>query len=277
MKFILDGQYMLLALFYNKPAPNGPKGLARLNESRSQRKAIEKFWEMMRKILKEGCHDYSHSNENTRKWLAALSLHLTPEYAEAVRQEESSFTLLTETEPSRSRFAYSEVCSPNKSKCIVEVVTTSNKIKTRGTASEELESATENGDTTEILAVKRRPVAKHDLEIFCLIFPESAEERCRTVSWDEFVQAMKHAGCVAINCGGSAVRFELQDTSDEATSESKSIIFHRPHPVPKIDPIMLRSEIGRRLTRRFGWTREHFVLAGVDETAEKPVPTADDK
>lgn len=275
-KLTIDGQDMLLASFYNKPAPNGPKSMARLNESRSQRQAIEKFWGMMRELLKQCCHDCTYSNEQTRKLLSAVSVHLTPEYAEAVRRDEKSFTLITETEPERSRFVHSEVCNPNNSRCTVEVVTTSNKIKTRGTASQGLESAIENGDTTGSLALKRRPVAKHELEIFRLIFPESAEERCRTVSWDEFVHAMKHAGCVAINCGGSAVRFELQDTSDEATSESKSIIFHRPHPVPKIDPIMLRSEIGRRLTRRFGWTREHFVLAGVDETAEKPVPTADD-
>lgn len=37
------------------------------------------------------------------------------------------------------------------------------------------------------------------------------------------------------------------------------IIFHKPHPIPKIGSIILHS-MGRRMAKWFGWHRELFVL-----------------
>lgn len=54
----------------------------------------------------------------------------------------------------------------------------------------------------------------------------------------------------ARNVGGSAVAFEHPS--------KKKIIFHRPHPVAKIDSVMLQS-MGKRLEKHFGWSRETFV------------------
>ncbi|KID76335.1 uncharacterized protein G6M90_00g075930 [Metarhizium brunneum] len=171
------------------------------------------------------------------------------------------------TKPEPSPFVHFGSSSSNSCKPVIEVATASDKIKTRSTERAGSEPATEDNSTTEKPIVKKRAVPKHYLEIFHLMFPMSSEERCRTIKWDEFVHSMNHAGFIVSSCGGSAVRFELHGSpDDQGTTISKTIIFHRPHPVPKVDPIMLRSEIGRRLTRRFGWTREHFVLAGVDQT-----------
>ena len=44
---------------------------------------------------------------------------------------------------------------------------------------------------------------------------------------------------------------------DEKNGKS-SIIFHRPHPDPTIDPIMLRT-MGKRVRKWFGWEVESFV------------------
>ena len=64
--------------------------------------------------------------------------------------------------------------------------------------------------------------------------------------------AMKDIGFQVQNGAGSAVTFELP-------SKGK-IAFHRPHPVAKIDPIMLKV-FGKSLTRWFGWSWGSFVLA----------------
>ena len=37
------------------------------------------------------------------------------------------------------------------------------------------------------------------------------------------------------------------------------IVFHKPHPIAKIDPIMLRS-MGKRMAKWFGWGREVLGL-----------------
>jgi hypothetical protein len=58
--------------------------------------------------------------------------------------------------------------------------------------------------------------------------------------------------------GGSAVIFENKGSIKEQGTRGK-IVFHKPHPVPKIDPIMLHAW-GKRMTKWFGWHREFFVL-----------------
>ncbi|KAG8418209.1 hypothetical protein J3458_005637 [Metarhizium acridum] len=241
--------------------------MARLQESRYQRHSIELFWESMRKGVRCGFEERSLRYETTRRTIAALSVHLTAEYKEAIQREEASFAEIAGIKPEPSPFVHFGCSSSGNYNPVLELAAHSDKIKTRGTERVGSESAIEDNGTTEKPTVKKRAVPKQQLEIFHLIFPVSSEERCRTIKWDEFVHSMNHAGCVVSSGGGSAVRFELHSTADDqGTTTSKTIIFHRPHPVPKIDPIMLRSEIGRRLTRRFGWTREHFVLAGEDQT-----------
>lgn len=276
LQIIKEAGKLLLRDFYNRPAPSGPKNMTRLQESRHQRHSIELFWETMCKELISSCEQHSGQNETFRKTLPAVSVHLTAEYAEAIRKEEASFTETAGTKPEPSPFVHFGSSCPSNCNSVLELAANPDKIKTRGTERAGSESATENNSTTEKPIAKKRAVPKQYFEIFHLMFPISSEERCRTIKWDEFVHSMNHAGCVVSSCGGSAVRFELHDTAqDQGTTISKTVIFHRPHPVPKIDPIMLRSEIGRRLTRRFGWTREHFVLAGgVDQTPGGTTKTA---
>lgn len=83
------------------------------------------------------------------------------------------------------------------------------------------------------------------------MFPEK-DDAAKDLLWDRFVQAMVDAGFTGRNNGGSPVSFKRRDGGG-------GIAFHRPHPIPKIDPIMLRT-MGKLMAKWFGWRRELFVL-----------------
>lgn len=138
-----------------------------------------------------------------RKTLPAVSVHLTAEYAEAIRKEEASFTETVGTKPEPSPFVHFGSSCPSNCNSVIKLAANPDKIKTRGTERAGSESATENNSTTEKPIAKRRAVPKQYFEIFHLMFPISSEERCRTIKWEEFVHSMNHAGCVVSSCGGS--------------------------------------------------------------------------
>jgi hypothetical protein len=72
-----------------------------------------------------------------------------------------------------------------------------------------------------------------------------------TIRWQEFVQAMKGAGFAAQEASGSAVTFRDRD--------DRRICFHRPHPEPVLDHIMLYG-MAKRMAKWFGFSAERFVL-----------------
>ena len=84
----------------------------------------------------------------------------------------------------------------------------------------------------------------------------------KAIDWDTFVLAMSDAGFLARHTGGSAVVFEKHAADDDDGAESGRggrIVFHKPHPVAKIDPVMFRC-MGRRMQKWFGWSREIFAV-----------------
>ncbi|CAO2649991.1 Nn.00g012830.m01.CDS01 [Neocucurbitaria sp. VM-36] len=95
---------------------------------------------------------------------------------------------------------------------------------------------------------------KRSYATFRYMYPIASEERQKHVEWETFVVSMADAGFTARNGGGSIVTFEDENGGGK-------IIFHRPHPEPTIDPVMLQS-MGRRMNKWFDWTRETFALAG---------------
>lgn len=98
------------------------------------------------------------------------------------------------------------------------------------------------------------PLNKRSMKTFSCVFPLSHEERGRTIPWDTFVSSMEDAGFKAHSGGGPIVIFENMEGGGK-------INFHRPHPDPTLDPLMLQT-IGRRMHKWFGWTRDIFELAG---------------
>lgn len=71
-----------------------------------------------------------------------------------------------------------------------------------------------------------------------------------SVRWVNLVRTLVDAGFVAKKGAGSAVRF----SSDEGC-----IDFHRPHPDPTVESIMLHA-MRRRLRKWFGWDLGRFAL-----------------
>lgn len=127
------------------------------------------------------------------------------------------------------------------------------KEKSRPQPLDEVEADEDVEGRREEAAVIRKIVDKRSFQILTNMYPESIDEGRKVSAWDDLVRAMSDAGFSAQNGGGSAVLFK-----GAVDSEGK-IIFHRPHPDGKIDPIMLRS-MGKRMKKWFGWGREHFEL-----------------
>lgn len=103
------------------------------------------------------------------------------------------------------------------------------------------------------LAVKQEsiPVTKASLDVFRQMY--RADSECLagvSFRWSSFVQAMNDASFTAQEASGSAVTFK---------KSGGSISFHRPHPDPVLDHIMLYG-MAKRLTKWFGFNSELFVL-----------------
>ncbi|KAK3708895.1 hypothetical protein LTR37_011225 [Vermiconidia calcicola] len=119
------------------------------------------------------------------------------------------------------------------------------------TPSESSATSAPTAPNPNVAPVDRLTVSAKSIGIFHQMFSTYTSIKACT-RWEDFVAAMVDAGCSATHNGGSAVTFE-----DERYGKG-SIVVHRPQPTPSLDPIMLRS-IGKRLTRRLGWTEDTFA------------------
>jgi hypothetical protein len=126
------------------------------------------------------------------------------------------------------------------------------KTETRGEA-----QIVQIAETNEHFATNALPkqilVLKRALAVFRSMFPDTLKEQSGEVEWETFVLSMGDAGFDSRNSGGSIVIFEEK-------SGLGRINFHRPHLSPKIDPIILQG-MGRRMNKRFNWSRETFAVA----------------
>jgi hypothetical protein len=95
-------------------------------------------------------------------------------------------------------------------------------------------------------------VKPESMWILCRMFPARLEEYvAKPLDWRRFVDAMRDAGFETGHLGGSAVMF--------AQEGKGKIVFHKPHPVAKVDQVMLQ-RWGRRMAKWFSWQRESFVV-----------------
>ncbi|PVH73887.1 hypothetical protein DL98DRAFT_594576 [Cadophora sp. DSE1049] len=114
---------------------------------------------------------------------------------------------------------------------------------------------------TETEPLIQAAVSKKALAVFKVMFPnDNLKDRSKSVDWDAFVNAMgeEEVGFVARHsAGGAAYTFEPCETSKWA-GQGK-IVFHKPHPAPVLDSIMM-SINGKRMKKWFGWSEESFSL-----------------
>jgi hypothetical protein len=100
------------------------------------------------------------------------------------------------------------------------------------------------------------PVKQESLSVFNKMFSSGGSTSIR---WIQLVQALTDAGMTATQVPGSGVKF---------ANDRDSIVFHKPHPEPVVDGVMLRCQIGRRLQKWFSWDKDTFVLR-VKDAEEK--------
>ncbi|KAG9858920.1 hypothetical protein KCU98_g361, partial [Aureobasidium melanogenum] len=244
-----------------KPAV-GCRNKAWLDFRTTEREALASFWTQAREALRTELSNTRMRQEEIDHALSLLSFSTSKEYAEMVEVERSdvleaiaaaaeskkatSTALLSdafwETGPDVSRLAIDQRAPKPKTRPIQP---TNKPIDDTTSLKPSIDKDTEVPNPLQIPATPRA------LDIIRKMFPSSAEETsAKDTDWDLFVHAMNDLNFSARNVGGSAVAFEHLS--------NKKIIFHRPHPVAKIDSIMLQS-MGKRLRKHFDWSREVFV------------------
>ena len=257
---IIDMGSALLEDFYTKKGTDGPKDMNWLRRSQASRAALEKFWASMRATIRNELDGCPFSLAERESLLHIVSANLSSEYIDAVQREKEMVLINVEKIEENLFSIRFEDEAKSGLKAGLATTLPRQKIKTRGEkpADEpDIETEAPSREPEPDRAVRASiSVTKRAAEVFTLMFPYKEEEVAfRSVNWDSFVHAMTDVGFTTRCNGGSAVLFE---SSNQAESGGK-IVFHKPHPIAKIDPIMLRS-IGKRMARWFGWSREILGL-----------------
>jgi hypothetical protein len=248
----------LLKDFYNEPMPSGQKNATWLKRSKAIYAALEAFWTGLRERSREVFKNSDFSAEELRSILEVLSANRSPEYIDAVQAEHQQVLdnierdLATAAIPLQKEWGSTATTEPT-------APVSKPKIKTRPAEQPELMEIENGVDDATLSSPLQIPLRKRAYDVFTLMFPSTAGEASKGVDWNIFVHTMSDVGFTARNGGGSAVVFEAVSSMEGGGEGGGKIVFHKPHPVAKIDPVMLHS-MGKRMTKWFGWQRETFVL-----------------
>nr|RBQ87940.1 hypothetical protein FVER53263_13551 [Fusarium verticillioides] len=247
----------LIRDFYHVKPPTGPKNAAWISQSRALRAAMERFWTSIRGVMREHIrqNDPVFTADEVNSLLGVISAHLSEQYIQDEQRAEAEILATIQTpelQPITSTF--SDVSQPGPA--LTATVQGREKVKTRGDQGSSASDATEPraedaGEVTEDTVIV---LPEDSLGVIHLMFP-SKDDTAKEITWNRFVNTMNKAGFTARNNTGSAVAFK------QVSGEGGRIVFHKPHPSEKIDPILLRI-MGKRMAKWFGWKRELFALEG---------------
>lgn len=257
----------LLKVFQQSKLPQGLKGQAWVNQQKEFRSSLSAFWDSIRELKKD---DYSRtelSAEEAEELLKAISADLCPEHQKAVKDEEDavyeSMKKPREMLTAATTVFIGEGGNPQTRKCdLGHVKNKKDKKKTRPDAPADVRAEEPPCDLSKLSLEGEAPsepivVPRKVFEEFvCKLFPAEKNEGKQGVDWQTFVRGMTAVGCSVTNSGGggSEVLFSRETFG--------KITFHKPHPEPRVDTIKLHAW-AQRLQRRFGWSRERFVVASV--------------
>ncbi|OAR01728.1 hypothetical protein LLEC1_03268 [Akanthomyces lecanii] len=259
----------LLNDFYQARPPTGPKTMAWLDQHRQLRAHLEKFWQSIRKTIRRDFEASDFRVTEIDSLMEVVSASLSEAYTREKQQEEDAIiAAIRDGEKPQPLQKFTEDILPADKPAAPRP----DKTKTRGQPSSVDRTAPAgDDDTTKNCAESHNgaetipiTVTKHSLDVLHLMFPQK-NDKPKYVLWDRFVHAMADAGFVARNAGGSLVSFK------NPQSEGR-IVFHRPHPDPKIDPIMLQA-MGKRMAKWFGWERSLFLLRDEPSSCQENVLT----
>ncbi|KAJ0122950.1 ycfA-like protein domain-containing protein [Diaporthe amygdali] len=262
----------LVKIFGQYRPPQGLKGQAWVDQQKELRSSMRTFWDSIRKLKQD---DYSKTNLSAIEkadLLKVISADLCPVHQKAAEGEE----VAVYASMKRRREVLTEAITTftndeNKAETYTREdgrVRNKNKKKTRADNPEEVQPEEPPSDLSKLSLEDRTTrgaivVPKKTFDEFvCELFPTEKNEGRRGVDWQTFVRGMTAVGCSVGNSGGggSEVLFSHESFG--------KITFHKPHPEPKVDTIKLRSW-GHRLEKRFGWSRERFVVAGAQQGQDR--------
>jgi hypothetical protein len=235
----------------------GRKSEVWLDSRAAERRVLAEFWEKARLTFREELSFTRMNQEEIEDAISAISVSNSAEYAEIVANERLQVAdavaaaALTKSTANVTTEEGSWDTGPDMS--TLSIAERAAKPKTRPSQPAHQAASLESRIDTYIGIADQQqiPATPRALEMISKMYPNSIEEAlAKDTDWDLFVHAMNDLDFNARNVGGSGVAFEHPS--------KKKIIFHRPHPVAKIDSVMLQS-MGKRLGKHFGWSRESFV------------------
>ncbi|KAJ8129282.1 hypothetical protein O1611_g4349 [Lasiodiplodia mahajangana] len=251
--------------FFNASPPRGLRDLEWLQYSRATRAGLENFWSSIYDLMTAAIRQLGISEDATRQFLQVITASQSIKYKQVVLAEETK--VLAELKQQRKALeAVGQLGESLEKMTMEKTVAKPRRGKTKkrrqggkkgkvAPAKKETKSQNKAPDSDPASTRALVRITKQALKAMELMFPTNAEEASKGLLWTDFVLAMKDMGFIARHEGGSAVSFETED-------KEEIIVFHRPHPDRKIDPVVLQA-MGTRMNRRFGWTRENFALGEV--------------
>lgn len=262
--------------------PSGRKDLAWLARTTEARQVLKEFWNHARSGQRHYLEAICASEEDVETLLSLVSFDLAPDHQTALQEERDA--ILKRTQAAKNAKALADTketyLDPSTSCTAAPALTirTKTKVKTRAGIDSPAKAKSSTSDTgiphntgsTENMTVtppnevpsavtEVHPTLKvrlNSLKIFRSMYPTDIDTpSSATIDWRKFVGAMADAGFQATQSSGSAVTF---------SNGRGRIIFHKPHPVAKVDPVMLAT-FGKRMKKWFHWRREIFVADDAGE------------
>ncbi|KAK5175486.1 uncharacterized protein LTR77_000625 [Saxophila tyrrhenica] len=255
----------LQAFYTDHQWPKGKMDSTWLERAVDSRKHLTRVWAAFRGGLKALQQRNGFPYEFIDQDWAALSAVESPAHLQVLEDEKQLFSAYMATKSSLasenlkpSPLSFQTSLPDRPQKFVGTPARSKKKTRRSGTTTDEAASPEEEftisvEETTPTTTTAQDvnpciPLKPENLALFDAMFSTYKVE-VRSYAWKHFLQAMTEAGFAVVQGSGSAVSFKKEDGV---------IVFHRPHPEPTIDPVML-SSMGKRLKKWFGWGSGTFV------------------
>lgn len=270
-KLVFDGKWqrrigILIQTFMDAPWPNGKKDLNWLAKAEESRIRLASLWKGIAREYEKAERDGGQKSACGKHFNSSATTFATDASHLAALQNER---ILCEQESRRNEMS-AEAAARQLQQQILQTEwgsTPSDPLyhrekKSKIAATQPLEHVMDGlnigNDQGVVVEAELIPVKKESLAVFRKMY--RADSDCLaggSIRWQVFVQAMKDADFSATESSGSAATF--------TDRFGQRISFHRPHPDPVLDHIMLYG-MAKRLTKWFGFNSERFVLRekGID-------------
>ncbi|KAI4724834.1 hypothetical protein E4T49_07424 [Aureobasidium sp. EXF-10728] len=250
-------------LYQQSPWPRGKKDLRWLDEATAARDSLTQLWEHFKELWVKELVKAKVSQRLIDEDVKVLSAVSNPRHQEELVRERQDILELVyqsaQAAKSHSQMEVQTVWGKENDRPTALPIRSTPKVSLSNSV-----SATELPQNQVVLYVPPAkkvalPPIQHvkpeSLVVFHHMFPVRGAESQRSFSWQDFLSAMINAGFSILQSQGSAVTLKLNNSTDSGV---KTIVLHRPHPSPTVNPVMLR-RIAKRMEKWFGWHREMFV------------------